>query len=233
MAVFIASISKGRTIRQFAFATMGIPAAFLLIWHSTFGATALLNEIQGDGSIAMHALQSPDMTFFAILQTLPLTQFITIVSVILLLFFLATSITSGALALGRMTDAEGRNPAPIRCAVWSLIMAAIALTGIFAAMLGGNDALVAIRSLATTLSYPYMFIFILLTTAFLRQLRIDEARNPTPNPKVASVAELIRLRERIAVLEGSAHTDNADNADNTGNNYNADNSVKKDSESEG
>ena len=203
MAVFIASISKGRTIRQFSFATMFIPAAFLLIWHSTFGATALLNLIQGDGSIAAHALESPDMTFFAILETLPLTQFITIASVILLLFFLATSITSGALALGRMTDIEGKNPAPARCAVWALIMSGIALTGIFAAQIGGEGALIAIRSLATTMAYPYMFVFILLTTAFLRQLKRDEERNPTPNPKVASGAELLALRERIAALEAA------------------------------
>jgi len=88
-------------------------------------------------------------------------------------------------------------------------MVAIALTGIFAAMMGGNDALIAIRSLATTLSYPYMFVFILLTTAFLRQLKRDEQRKPTPNPKVASGAELILLRERVAALEKHAPQDNA------------------------
>jgi len=202
MAVFIASISRGRTIRQFAFATMTIPVAFMLMWHCTFGATALLNLILGDGSVAAHAKTSADMTFFALLKTLPLTPLISAASVVLLLFFLATTVTSAALALGRMTNRDGQTPAPLRCAVWCFMMAAIALTGIFATTLGGNDALNAIRSLATTLSYPYMFVFILLATAFLRQIKLDERRKPTPNPKMATGEELVRLRARVEALEG-------------------------------
>lgn len=174
MGVFIASISKGRTIRQFAFATMTIPVLFMLIWHAAFGGIALLDAILGTEQIAKHAMESPDMTFFAILQTMPWPTLTSIATIILLVMFISTTITSAALSLARMTDADGKEAAPVRSAVWVILITVIALTGIFATTLGGNDALNAVKSLATTLSYPYLFFFILMATGFIRQIRKDK-----------------------------------------------------------
>ncbi|MEK3856311.1 BCCT family transporter [Cytobacillus sp. FSL H8-0458] len=174
MGVFIASISKGRTIRQFAFATMTIPVMFMLIWHAAFGGIALLDAVLGAGKIAKHAMESPDMTFFAILQTMPWPKLTSIATIVLLIMFISTTVTSAALSLARMTDIEGKEADPVRSAVWVLLMTIIALTGIFATTLGGNDALNAVKSLATTLSYPYLFFFILMITAFIKQLMQDK-----------------------------------------------------------
>jgi glycine betaine transporter len=174
MGVFIASISKGRTIRQFAFATMTIPVIFMLFWHAAFGGIALLDAILGTEKIAKHAMESPDMTFFAILQTMPWPKLTSIATIVLLIMFISTTVTSAALSLARMTDIDGKEAAPVRSAVWVLLMAIIALTGIFATTLGGNDALNAVKSLATTLSYPYLFFFILMITAFIKQLMKDK-----------------------------------------------------------
>lgn len=180
MGVFIASISKGRSLRSFAFATMTIPVVFMLLWHCTFGGVALLDVIKGSGEVGNLALTSADKTFFALLRTLPFSKLTTLFTVVLLIFFLSTTVTSAALSLSRMTDRIGKDATPLRCAVWCVLMSAIALTGIFATTLGGNAALEGIRSLATTMSYPYLFFFILTTTAFLRRLKLDELKNPTP-----------------------------------------------------
>ena len=201
MGVFIASISKGRSLQSFAVATMTIPVAFMLLWHCAFGAVALLNVIQGTGEVGMLAQTSADMTFFALLKTLPLPQLTTIFTVILLIFFLSTTVTSAALSLGRMTDRKGKEAKPVRCAVWTILMGAIALTGIFATTLGGNEALKGIRALATTMSYPYLFFFILTVTALLRRIRLDEKKTPTPNPNDPK-HEIERLKAEVALLKG-------------------------------
>ncbi|WNS74892.1 BCCT family transporter [Bacillus sp. DTU_2020_1000418_1_SI_GHA_SEK_038] len=174
MGVFIASISKGRTIRQFAFATMTIPVIFMLFWHAAFGGIALLDAVLGTGNIAKNALESPEVTFFAILETMPWSKLTSIATIVLLIMFISTTVTSAALSLARMTDIEGKEAAPVRSAVWVILMTIIALTGIFSTTLGGNDALNAVKSLATTLSYPYLFFFILMITAFIKQLMKDK-----------------------------------------------------------
>lgn len=200
MGVFIASISKGRTMKSFSLATMTIPVAFMLLWHCAFGSVALLDIIKGTGEVGANAMTMADMTFFAVLGTLPFSKVTTIFTVVLLVFFLATTVTSAALSLGRMTDKEGKNAAPIRCGVWCILMGAIALTGIFSTTLGGNEALNAIKSLATTLAYPYMFFFILLTTGFLRQLVRDEKENPSILRSKEQI-ELAELKEKLHLME--------------------------------
>lgn len=200
MGVFIASISKGRSIKQFALATMTIPVAFMLLWHCAFGAVALLDVIEGTGLVGSLALTSPDMTFFALLKTLPIPQITTIFTVVLLIFFLSTTVTSAALSLARMTDKNGREAKPIRAATWCILMSAIALTGIFAASLGGQDALNGIRSLATTMSYPYLFFFILTTTALLKKMFSDEKINPTINPNDPRY-QIRELQKTVGSLE--------------------------------
>ncbi|SKB01417.1 BCCT family transporter [Sporosarcina newyorkensis] len=174
MGVFIASISKGRTVRQFAFATMTIPVLFMLLWHSTFGGIALLDAVLGTGDIAKNAMESPEVTFFAILATMPWSKLTFIATIILLIMFISTTVTSAALSLARMTDYEGKEASRVRSSVWVILMGIIALTGIFATTLGGNDALNAVKSLATTLSYPYIFFFILMMTGFIKQLMKDK-----------------------------------------------------------
>ncbi len=182
LAVFIASISKGRTFKEFAVFTTIIPTIFMLLWNGGLGGITLLDSILGDGAIADNVLVRPDMTFFMILDELPLTMIMTIIGVVLLFLFLATTVTSAALSLGRMTDAEGMNPQPLRCTVWVLLMTGIALTSLVAAAAGGADALVTIKAVGSTFGYPYLFFFMLIIFAFLRRLKLDEQLDPTRRP---------------------------------------------------
>lgn len=179
MSVFIASISKGRTFKEFAICTTIIPAIFMLLWNGGLGGISLLDTLLGEGRIAANVLERADLTFFLILESLPLTTIMTIISVILLFMFLSTTITSAALSLGRMTDDAGMNPAPIRCTVWILLMSCIALTSLVAAAAGGANALATIKAMGSTFGYPYLFFFIMSIFAFLRRLKLDEEKDPT------------------------------------------------------
>ena len=179
MAVFIASISRGRTLKQFSLATISVPALFMLLWLSTFGGIALLDMFQGEGTIAGHAMEHAHLTFFAILDVLPMTQLTIIVTIALLFLSLVTTYTSCSLSLSRMTDREGLNTSPARAFIWCLLMALIAVAAIAAQLLGGNNALNAIRALATTIAFPYIFFFMLTISAFIKQFRNDFAQPQT------------------------------------------------------
>ncbi len=173
MGVFIASISKGRTFKEFALGILLAPTAFMVIWIGTFGGIAMDDIINGGGTIGNNALTNADYTFFSILEALPLSQVTIPVTVILLVLFLATTITSASLSLSRMTDEEGLVVTPIRTFIWCTLMAGIAVAAIVAARIGGDEGLNAIRAFATTLSFPYIFLFLITVAAFIKQLRID------------------------------------------------------------
>lgn len=174
MAVFIASISKGRTLKEFAICTTIVPTIFMLLWNSGIGGISLLDTLIGEGQIAANVLERADLTFFMIIKSLPFSTVMTIISVILLFMFLTTTVTSAALSLGRMTDEEGLNPEPVRCVIWVILMTCISLTSLVSASNGGADALATIKSIGSVFGYPYLFFFIMIIFAFFRQIKIDE-----------------------------------------------------------
>jgi choline-glycine betaine transporter len=173
MGVFVASISYGRTLKEYAIATMTAPVAFMILWICTFGGTAMLNVIQGDGSLSQIAMSTPDMTFFALLDTLPFSQLTTIFTLVLILFFLATTCTGCSVSLSTMTDLEGKTNSATRAGVWSVLMSIIAIAAIVATFRGGNDAFNGIKALATTMTIPYLVFFIISISAFIKQIVVD------------------------------------------------------------
>ena len=78
------------------------------------------------------------------------------------------------MSLSKMTDAEGKKIDPVRTAVWSFLMTLIAITAIVAASKGGAEGLYGIRALATTMALPYLFFYLLIMAAFIKQIRKDE-----------------------------------------------------------
>lgn len=178
MCVFIASISKGRKIKEFCFATMTIPVIFMVLWLATFSGTVLLDIIQGSGEIGKYALENPEETFFALLRNLPFSGFTQIFTLVLIIFFLATTCTSAAISLSRMTGPDGIEISHTRSAVWSVLMTLIAVAAIYATISsGGIEGMYGIRALATALALPYLFFYILIIAAFIKQIRKDEHKN--------------------------------------------------------
>lgn len=173
MGVFVASISYGRSIKEFVVASMTAPVGFMLIWLCTFGGSAMHNVMLGDGSLGQVGMTTPDLTFFKFLEMLPFSTITIIFTAILLLFFLATTCTGCSVSLSTMTDPEGKSSSPVRSAVWSLLMSLIAISAIVATLRGGNDAFNGIRALATTMTIPYLAFFLISISAFIKQIVVD------------------------------------------------------------
>lgn len=170
IGIFIARISKGRTIKQIVTASILIPTVFLVVWFSVFGGYGLLDAIAGDAEIANYILQNPNdvyLSFIMVLQRLPLFKITGLLFVALIIVFLSTSATSAVISLSMMTS-DGAEDAPkYRSIIWSVIIVLIASANLIAGSFNG------VRAVAIVLSIPYLFIFILAMSGFMRQIRKD------------------------------------------------------------
>lgn len=170
IGIFIARISKGRTIKQIVTASILVPTVFLVIWFSVFGGHGLLDSIAGNAEIANYMINNPDdvyLSFIMVLQQFPFFAVTGTLFVILIVVFLSTSATSAVISLSMITS-DGLEDAPqYRTIIWSIIIVCIASANLIAGSFSG------VKAVAIVLSIPYLFIFILCMSAFVRQLRKD------------------------------------------------------------
>ncbi|MDO5619104.1 BCCT family transporter [Kocuria sp.] len=178
VGVFIARISKGRTIRQFVAGVLLVPTIVGFIWFSVMGGMGLYRQFYGQGDLVQDGAVSVESALFQVLDGLPLGSILSVIAIILVAVFFITSSDSGSLVVDML--ASGGHPNP---PVWSRILWA-ALEGFLAIGLllaGGLGALQA-GSLITAL--PFSVILLLMCVATVRAL----------------VAE-VRVRDRIVRQE--------------------------------
>ncbi len=158
VGMFIARISKGRTIAEFLIAVLIVPTLVTLIWMNVFGANALLQAQQGIGSLA-NGIDDASLTLFQMLENIPLTELTSAVAIVLVLLFFITSSDSGSLVIDSIT-AGGKLDAPIPQRVfWAVTEGAIA-----AALLigGGAQALGALQAGTIATGLPFTIVLLVM-----------------------------------------------------------------------
>jgi len=167
VGMFIARVSKGRTVREFVTAVLIIPTVITTVWMSGFGGTALEQIQQGVGVLAENGLTEVSLATFQMFEGLPLTGIISFVGIILVLVFFVTSSDSGSLVIDSIT-AGGKTDAPTAQRVfWVVMEGAIAAALIFG---GGDDALGAIQAVAISAGLPFTVILLIMTWGLLKGL---------------------------------------------------------------
>ena len=167
VGMFIARISRGRTIREFVCVVLLVPSAITVVWFSIFGGTAVHLEetgrsIWGDGD-STHQL-------FSLLKTMPGAQIFSILAMILLATFFITSADSASTVMGSMSQ-NGRIVADVRVTcLWGVLTAAI---GVVLLVSGGSDALNNLQSVTIIAASPFLLIIIALMFALVKGFRED------------------------------------------------------------
>ena len=167
VGMFIARISRGRTIREFVGVVLLVPSAITVCWFSIFGGTAVHLEgkghsIWGDGD-ATHQL-------FSLLTTMPAGQAFSILAMVLLATFFITSADSASTVMGSMSQ-SGRIVADVRVTcLWGVLTAII---GIVLLVSGGSDALNNLQSVTIIAASPFLLIIIGLMFALVKGFRED------------------------------------------------------------
>jgi choline/glycine/proline betaine transport protein len=171
VGLFIARISRGRTIRQFTFGAILVPCGFTLLWMGVFGNSAI-NLILNDGAtqLAEAVAANQAVALFQFLEYLPFSTFLAGLSLAMIVVFFVTSADSGALVLN-MLSANGRDDTPILQRVfWAAVIGTIAAVLLLA---GG---LASLQTAAIASALPFSLALLGAIWGFAKALSVDAAQ---------------------------------------------------------
>lgn len=170
VGVFLAKISRGRTIREYVLGVLVAPSVATIVWFSIFGGTALNLQLSGTRDIATAAAQSAQAAMFELLETFPLTVFTSLAVVILAAVFFVSGADAGAIVLGAFSSWGDLEPKKWLTAAWGSLVGGVALVLL---IVGGLDAL---QWGAIVVSSPAILVVLALCVALMIDLRTDIKR---------------------------------------------------------
>ncbi len=176
VGIFIARISRGRTVREFVMGVILVPTMVTFLWFSVLGGSAIYRELYGSGGlVGADGSVNVEGSLFALIQPLPAGAALTIGAILLIAIFFVTSADSGSLVMGML--ASGGNTEPVR---WVRVFFAVA-TSVLATALLLAGGLVALRTAAIIIALPFSVIMLAMCwstiIAFGRERRAyDRAR---------------------------------------------------------
>jgi choline/glycine/proline betaine transport protein len=180
VGIFIARISRGRTIREFVAGVLFAPTAFTLVWFGIFGLSAINVEMNGLVALADQVQRDPSVAIFAFLDAFPLAEAASALSVVIIVIFFTTSSDSASLVIDMLTRRDDQ-PSLIRQRIfWAAAQGVIAATLLLA---GGLDAL---QNVITSLGLPFCILLLFMAVSLYRALHADY--------RGYSVDELVRGR---------------------------------------
>ncbi|AXR09621.1 choline BCCT transporter BetT [Pseudomonas aeruginosa] len=183
VGLFIARISRGRTIREFVFGVLFIPLGFTLAWMSIFGNSALEQALGGASELGREAIEQPSMALYQMLQNYPWSRAVITVTVLVSFVFFVTSADSGTVVLSTLSahggSADDDGPKWLRV-FWGSVTALVTGGLLFA---GSIDAL---KSAVVLTSLPFSLILLLmmwgLHKAFYMESQRQRARSHSLAP---------------------------------------------------
>lgn len=161
VGMFIARVSRGRTVREFLISVLLIPSTACILWMSVFGGTGISQYLAGFTEVA--DLDLP-LQLFGMLDTLPLAQITSFIGIVLVVIFFVTSSDSGSLVVDTIA-AGGKVDAPTPQRVfWCTFEGLIAI----ALILGGG--LVALQAMAVSAGFPFTLVLLMSSVALIKGL---------------------------------------------------------------
>ena len=202
VGMFIARISRGRTVRQFVAGVLLVPTLVSLVWFSIFGGSAIrrqqdahdLAERDADGNYTVNSTGA----LFDLLHTLPWAQITTVLVMILVGIFFVSGADAASIVMGSLSERGAHHPRRGTVIFWG------ALTGAVAAIMlvigeGGSTALQGLQDLTIIVAVPFVFVMLMLCLALYRDLRSD--------PMMLREERGSELVERAVVLGTGSHGD--------------------------
>jgi glycine betaine transporter len=167
VGVFLAKISKGRTVREFIAGVMIVPSVVFFAWFTIFGGSAIKFDMENGGQIGAAALEDVNSAFFATLAELPLPGVTSIVAIILVVMYFVSGADANTFVLSMMSSRGTLNPTKPVLTLWGL------LTGLCAVVLLIVGGLGALQQAAMLSALPFTVIVALLGVGLVKELRND------------------------------------------------------------
>ncbi len=177
VGMFIARISRGRTVREFVFGVMLVPSMVAVLWFGIIGSAGIYEGIYGaDMSIYNTAVNNWDYagTLYAAFDVVTPGAIATVAklaALVVVVVFFVTSADSGTLVLGRLLS-FGRRPPVQQRIIWGMLLGAVTLMIL---LLGGKEALKALQAASIAGALPFTFVIIAMTIGLLKSLREESS----------------------------------------------------------
>ena len=167
VGMFIARISRGRTIREFVTGVLLVPALFTFLWMTVFGNTAIEMDLSGAAPIAETAAANMPVALFETLGQLPFAVIASGLATLLVITFFVTSADSGALVIDMITSGAAENPPIWQRVFWAVSAGAVAAVLLVA---GGLEAL---QTAAIASALPFAVVMVFICYGLLRALQME------------------------------------------------------------
>jgi choline/glycine/proline betaine transport protein len=176
VGIFIARISRGRTIREFIAGVLLVPTMLTMAWFVALGGTALYQEVVGEGGIiAADGSVSADTALFQMLDGLPGGAFLSGMALVMIVIFFVTSSDSGSFVVDMIANGGNPDPPMWSRVFWAVLEGSIAAVLIWSAALTGSETggLAALQTMAILVAAPFTVVMVLACFATVRALRAE------------------------------------------------------------
>jgi choline/glycine/proline betaine transport protein len=159
VGMFIARVSKGRTVREFVLGVLMVPTVLTALWLTVFGGTAIHEELMGGGGIVDAVNADVATALYVLLERFPLAELTSLVAVVVVVTFFVTSSDSGSLVIDTITSGGHPNPPVKQKIFWASAEGVVAGALLLAGGLGALQA----GSILTGLPFAVVLFFMALS----------------------------------------------------------------------
>ncbi|AEH61045.1 choline/carnitine/betaine transporter [Methanosalsum zhilinae DSM 4017] len=198
VGMFIARISRGRTIREFIMGVLLVPTLVTFLWIVVFGNTAIHMELFGSGGIIEAVQESVPTSLYVLLDQLPGAFITTLIATTVIVTFFVTSSDSGSLVISILSSGGNPYPPMVLRIFWSLLQGAVA------AILLITGGLASLETAALTTALPFSFVMILMCYSLHKGLKAEslgydvvDADIPPPPESTSQVKTKTLIRDLL------------------------------------
>ncbi|HCZ9663343.1 TPA: BCCT family transporter, partial [Vibrio cholerae] len=170
VGMFIARVSKGRTIREFIVAVLLIPTLVTLVWMSVFGGLAVDQVINEIGVLGQNGLTDVSLAMFQMFDSLVFGKVLSVIAVVLVLVFFITSSDSGSLVIDSITSGGKLDSPVLQRVFWAVLEGAVAVALLW---IGGTEAVQALQAGVISTALPFTVILLLMCVSLWKGLKTE------------------------------------------------------------
>lgn len=167
VGMFIARISRGRTIRQFVTGVLLVPSVVSVIWFCVFGGAAIFEQQNG---VDLAGMGSQERQLFSLLGEYPIATVTSVVVMILVAIFFVSGADAASIVMGSLSERGTIKPTRPTVIFWGVATGAVAAVML---LVGGEDALNGLQSITIVVAVPFVLVMIGLAVSLVRDLRRD------------------------------------------------------------
>ena len=167
VGLFIARISRGRTIRQFVTGVLLVPSVVSLVWFAIFGGAGI--AAQRDG-IDLAGQSTTEGQLFGVLEQYPLATVMTILVMVLVAIFFVSGADAASIVMGSLSERGTIEPSRRTVIFWGVVMGAVAAIML---LVGGDEALTGLQNLTIIAALPFALVMVGLAVSLAKDLRTD------------------------------------------------------------